>query len=92
MRFDRMSRGRKAIGMAIVVCRLAVCVSVGCAGCICLSGEFIFSEMLLNAAALAVIMEVGEIIFETLAPDIAGAILEKLEPLSLATFTESTAS
>jgi hypothetical protein len=78
---ESISIKRLAFLMGVVLCRLTIAVILGYAGALWLCNTRGLTDLVLNAAALAFVMDLDELINSTLTPLSASALVERLEPL-----------
>lgn len=77
----KLSRRRKSVAVIFCAVRVVVAWIIYVAGLQWLANTVVVEDLILNAIALAFILELDEIIFVTVVPRIVQVMVENLEPL-----------
>jgi hypothetical protein len=78
---ESISAKRTVFLMGVVLFRLGIVIVLGYAGSLWLCNTRELKDLVLNAAALAFVTDLDELIFSTLTPLSASVLVERLEPL-----------
>eukprot|EP00747_Dinoflagellata_sp_TGD_P146993 gnl/TRDRNA2_/TRDRNA2_176749_c0_seq4.p1 gnl/TRDRNA2_/TRDRNA2_176749_c0~~gnl/TRDRNA2_/TRDRNA2_176749_c0_seq4.p1 ORF type:complete len:512 (-),score=43.93 gnl/TRDRNA2_/TRDRNA2_176749_c0_seq4:104-1510(-) len=81
LRLQTLSRARFALMMFVGAARLAVAIGLLVAGGIWLTSTYALRDLILDAVALAFIMELDEMIYGVMVPRRTRVLLENVEPL-----------
>lgn len=81
-----LSRAHRVIIALMVLMRIAVIIYLGAVGCIFLILETGYMDLLMNAVALAFILEIDEILFGNIARQSTLATLEAIEDVEFETY------